>query len=176
MGHRTSKRARPSIRTSIAWLTAAALAAGVACGGDDDSPPATPGTAPSESAAPAETPPAATEVPAPSDARGAADPDLEVTQGELPSGFPSDLPTYPGATPGTSVAVPGGGMLVTFDSDDSADTIGEFFRRELEGQGWEVTDLAAGDFRATKAGRNARITVTEVAGAPTRIAVGTTAE
>ncbi len=154
-------------------LVVALCLALLACGGEETPSPTPAAPAPSEGAAPAETPPPAAKTPAPS---GSEDPELLISKGELPADFPSDIPTYPNAQPATSVAVPGGGMLVTFESDDDAEKILAHLRSGLESTGWQVSELAAGDLKATKEGRNARVTVSSQDDGRTRIAVGTTAQ
>jgi hypothetical protein len=49
----------------------------------------------------------------------------------VPEGYPTDVPVYPGATPGSSMTMPGLGVFATFESDDTVDKIVEHYRTEL---------------------------------------------
>jgi hypothetical protein len=67
--------------------------------------------------------------------------DVEVTgPGILPSGFPSDIPAYPGAEVSGGMTVPGRPALVHLESSESPDEIYEFYRTELQKNGWQVTE------------------------------------
>lgn len=70
------------------------------------------------------------------------------TSDELPDNFPDDLPRYAGAKVLGSVTsdVEGSsGTLVTFETDDSADDVGDFYSSTLEDKGWAiVTESNAG--------------------------------
>src|SRR5262245_58938567 len=106
MRRRSPDRSIRSRFPRAAWLLACAIALGavaIACG-RDESTPAAPPAASGESAQPAAPPtPAAPGSPAgeaPA-APGEAAPDNAVTsEGVIPEGYPSDVPVYPGATPG----------------------------------------------------------------------------
>src|SRR6187455_1711807 len=144
MRRRSSTR---STRTRLAVASgslACAIALGslaIACGSDEP--------APTEPAAPAETTPAAPAAPvepaAPAPTADAGDPGGTVTDGVLPEGFPSDVPVYPGATPGASMTMPGLGVFATFQTDAAVDAILTHYRGELAKSGWSVSDTPDGD-------------------------------
>ena len=120
-----------------------------ACGGGDDA----------GSASDAGTP-SATTVPAPSaDTAPAAPtrPPVPITQNEIPSDLPEDIPTFPTAKPETSVLIPGKGGLVTFSSASEVAEIISFYKTALEAQGWTIENVNEANLRtritATKDGR-----------------------
>jgi hypothetical protein len=134
---------------AVASAAALSLLLVSACGGGDDT----------GSASDAGTPTANT-VPAPSaDTAPAAPtrPPVPVTQNEIPSDFPEDIPTFPTAKPETSVLIPGKGGLVTFSSASEVAEIISFYKQALEEQGWTIENVNEADLRtritATKDGR-----------------------
>jgi hypothetical protein len=142
-------------RTGFAIGAALPLALLLACGGDET--PATPGeTAPPAAAA---TPPAAQQpTPAKAPREG-----VSVATGEIPKGYPEDLPQPPSATPQTSMMVEGKGGLITFLSTESTEAVSEFFKTSLPEQGWQVAEVSGGPVRsvikATKDSRSVEVTV-----------------
>jgi hypothetical protein len=73
------------------------------------------------------------------------------TSDELPDNFPDELPRYAGAKvlgSVTSEVEGSSGTLVTFETDDSADDVGDFYASALEDQGWNIeTESSAGGAR-----------------------------
>jgi len=120
-----------SIRAhSIASLAAVALlGAGLALACGREEPAATTSSSPSnaESAQPAA--PATTET---------QREDVQVFEGAVPDGYPSDVPIYPTSEPDGAMAIPGLGMFATFQSDDPVEKILEHFRSGFEENGWTV--------------------------------------
>jgi hypothetical protein len=128
-----------------------------ACGGEESAPPAaapSPEAAIEQPATPAPepgAPPATATTPAP-------DPGGIATDGVIPEGYPSDIPVYPGADPGPAMTMPGLGLFVTFESDDTPEAILTHFRTELANNGWAVQDSADGDgVDGTKEGRSVQV-------------------
>ena len=144
------------------WAAPAAIALAICaiCGlgcGSDDAPDASPTPVTGESGgAPAPSPERRV---VPIETSAGAQAEAEIVQGELLSDFPSDIPAFPGATPKTSMSVPGQGTLATFSSSSSKDDVLAFYRRELESRGWSVSDGQRGGINATKDGRTAQIKV-----------------
>ena len=137
---RSSHRGVRSRLARAAYLLAWALALasiGSACGsqeGASTEPAASPGAAPGDAAPPAPGA-AATEEPA-----GEA----IATVDEVPAAYPSDLPVYPGATPGSAMTMPGLGIFATFTTSDSIEKVLEHYRVELAKNGWSVSDSVGG--------------------------------
>ena len=145
-------------RLARAGLLVCAIALGsiaVACGNNEPETPA-PAATPAEPAAPApEAAPPAAAIPEPDDE---AFPDVVVTEGAIPEGFPSDVPIYPGASAGSSITTPGLGVFATFESDDAVEAILAHYRSELAKNGWSVTDTAQGDgVDGTKGNRSLKL-------------------
>ena len=133
-------------RLARAALLVCAIALGslaVACGSDEPGAPA-PAATPAEPAqsVPGEPTPPAAVAPGPDDE---AQPDVIVTEGTIPEGFPSDVPVYPGSTIGSSMTTPGLGVFATFETDDGVEAILTHYRSELAKNGWSVVDTAQGD-------------------------------
>src|SRR5438128_1074262 len=110
-------RRRCSDRSTRSRIAGAAvrLASGIAlasivwaCGGEDSS--STPGSTPQEpaQAAPGEPAPPAGAMPAAPGAGAAGE--AIANEGAIPEGYPNDVPVYPGATPGSSMSMPGLGV------------------------------------------------------------------
>jgi hypothetical protein len=112
-------------RSHIAWGSAFMLALALGCGGGDDS--ASPEGADAGTMTMDEMPEGTTPGVRP-----------EVVTGELPDGYPTDIPPPPGAKPGTAIVVPGQSGLVSFTSDSSREDVFAHFKSELEAQGWSV--------------------------------------
>jgi hypothetical protein len=127
----------------------------IGCGSGE--PAASPSPTASPTApAPGEAVPGAAAIPAP--APEAAAGESIAAEGVIPEGFPSDVPVYPGAAPGSSMSMPGLGVFATFESDDAADKIVEHYRGELSKGGWSVTDSAdGGGVDATKDKRSVQV-------------------
>jgi hypothetical protein len=155
MRRRSSDRGTRSRLAGAAYLLACGIALasiGWACGGDEASSPE-PAASPGEpaQAQPGEAaPPAA----APSDLA----PEATATDGVIPEGYPSDVPVYPGAKPGSAMSMPGLGVFATFASDDAVEKILEHYRSELSKGGWSVTDSPdGGGVDATKGKRSVQV-------------------
>jgi hypothetical protein len=56
----------------------------------------------------------------------------------LPEEFPQDLPQYPGAVLSDARREPGGGMFVTYESEDATEEVSAFFHEALEAAGWRI--------------------------------------
>lgn len=82
--------------------------------------------------------------------------------GELPEGYPADIPPPAGAEPKNAMIIPNQGGLVTFVSDMPRADVFEYFKKELAGQGWSLEteeDSLRSMIRAAKEGRKATVTV-----------------
>lgn len=93
--------------------------------------------------------------------------------GELPEGYPADIPPPPDAEPKNAMVIPNQGGLVTFLSESSRADVFAHFKKELAGQGWNLEteeDSLRSMIRATKSGRKANVTVAKGANG-TEIAV-----
>jgi len=83
------------------------------------------------------------------------------SDGQLPDGFPSDIPVYEG--PITSSIKADKGWSVTIEAADDVDTIFSWYKQELEKSGWKVvsemkvTDGAA--VVAEKGDQNVQVTI-----------------
>jgi hypothetical protein len=143
-----------SVRTRNTCVAAIAILS-IACGGDDSATPAP--------AAPAEPAPEAKKTsPAPPTAPTQVSVDgrdaegnpvrfsgtdsegnpFEARFGEdanVPSGFPDDVPIYPGASPTAAMTAAGEGVMVTLRSTDEQQAIFEFYEAQLVEQGWSIT-------------------------------------
>ena len=90
--------------------------------------------------------------------RAEAGGDAQITRGELPEGFPSDVPMFPDAQPKTSMMVGSSGLVVLTSNAALSDVL-THFREQLPSQGWTVDSVseAAGGTKATvKAHKDAR--------------------
>jgi hypothetical protein len=140
---------------------------GWACGGGEESSSPAPAATPAE---PGEAAPPAAAMPA---APGEAAPGEAIAEdGVIPEGFPSDVPVYPGAKPGSSMTMPGLGVFATFESSDAVAKIVEHYRSELTKAGWSVTDSAdGGGIDATKSDRSVQMRARQSEQGGTEIAV-----
>jgi hypothetical protein len=136
---------------AVASAAALSLLLVSACGGGDDAGSASDAGTPTADTVPA---PSAGTAPAPA---APTRPPVPVTQNEIPSDFPEDIPTFPTAKPETSVLIPGKGGLVTFSSASEVAEIISFYKQALEEQGWTIENVNEADLRtritATKDGR-----------------------
>src|SRR6185436_1945132 len=159
MRRRSSDRSTRSRLAQAARLLACGIALasiGWACGGEESPAPAATPTGPAQ-AAPGEAAPAPAAIPA-APGEAAAPGDSIAEEGVIPQGYPTDVPVYPGATPGSSMTMPGLGVFATFESDDAVDKILEHYRGELTKGGWSVTDAAdGGGVDATKGTRSVQV-------------------
>ena len=174
MRRRSSDRSTRSRLAQAAYLLACAIALGSigwGCGSEEASSPDSAAT-PAEpgQAAPGEAAPPAAAMPAvPGEA---ASGDAIAADGVIPEGFPSDVPVYPGAKPGSSMTMPGLGVFATFESSDKADKVVEHYRGELTKGGWSVTDSAdGGGVDAAKGSRSVQVRARENESGATEIAV-----
>ena len=87
--------------------------------------------------------------------------------GELPSSFPSDLPTFPGASSTGSMALGDGPALVVFSSSASPADVFSFYREQLPQNGWRIDSEADDQSRitASKGTRSASIRINRSRGA-----------
>jgi hypothetical protein len=159
------------VRISRCLAGAVALASlALACG--DESKPTEPAAAPTDAeqaaSAPGEAAAPAAAVP------GAPEGDAVAQEGVLPEGYPSDVPVYPGATPGSSMAMPGLGVFATFQSSDGIEQILGFYRDGMTKGGWSVQDTADKmGLDATKESRSVQVRVRPGDSGRTEIAVNT---
>jgi hypothetical protein len=165
---RSSDRGNRSRLAGAAYLLACGIGVasiGWACGGEEASSPepaASPGA------------PAPGEAPPPAAAPSAQAPEATATDGVIPEGYPSDVPVYPGAAPGSAMAMPGLGVFATFASDDSVEKILEYYRTELAKGGWSVSDSPdGGGVDGAKAGRTVQVRARQGDGGRSEIAVST---
>ena len=94
------------------------------------------------------------------------------TSGSLPSGWPGDVPAYPGATVQASysgTAANGqGGTMVSLKSADAASAVGDYYKAQLASNGWKIAGSyeAAGTsiIGAEKAGRKVSVSVSSAGG------------
>jgi hypothetical protein len=157
MRRRSSDRSNRSRLARAAYLLACGIALasiGWACSGDEGTPPQ-PSASPAE---PAQAQPAPSEAARPAAPGEAAQGDTIASEGVVPEGYPTDVPVYPGSTPGSSMTMPGLGVFATFESDDTVDKIVEHYRTELTKGGWSVTDSPdGGGVDATKGNRSVQV-------------------
>lgn len=143
-----------SVRTVITIGVASLLLAALGCGsGGDESSTAPP-------AAEAATPGTRQVVVPGTEANPKV---AEVSTGELPEGYPKDLPAPPQSKPMNALLVPGQGGMVTFLSQASSDEVASHFKDALPAQGWTI-DSATNDERrtmikASKGGREANVII-----------------
>jgi hypothetical protein len=93
---------------------------------------------------------------------------VEIGQpGNLPSNFPSDVPTYPGARSTQSMAVGDGPALVVFSTSAAPADVYEFYREQLSQNGWSIDSGAAdqNQIKASKGARTASIRIDRAGGA-----------
>jgi hypothetical protein len=77
--------------------------------------------------------------------------------GALPKALPADIPSYPGASVVTSSSTAEQGLLIAFQSKDTAEKIFEFYRQSLAEQGWKVEgEMSSADQRMLIAGKGDR--------------------
>jgi hypothetical protein len=122
---------------------------------------------------PAQAAPAPGEA-APPSAGAPADQGNAIAAEGIPEGYPSDIPIYPGATPGSSMAMPGMGVFATFKSDDTVDAILARYRDDLSKNGWTVQDTAdKGGLAGTKGKRSVEVRARITEDGHSEIAVST---
>lgn len=63
---------------------------------------------------------------------------------DVPDGFPSDIPLYPGLNLYGASAVPGGGFSLAALSDDDVDTISAWYASRMTQGGWTASDAPQG--------------------------------
>lgn len=89
----------------------------------------------------------------------------ELSSGELPKGYPADLPSPPQSTPAQSLLIPGHGGLVTFVSKASRQDVIDHFKKSLPEQGWTIdstTEHASQTLiKASKGARHANVSIEE---------------
>jgi hypothetical protein len=92
----------------------------------------------------------------------------EEPEATLPTGFPADVPVYPGARPTGSLAATGKGMVVTFQSADPPQKVLSFYRTQFVEQGWSISGeasiLGQGALSGTKGDRTASVVVVGATG------------
>ena len=170
---RSSDRGTRSRLARAACLLACGIALasiGWACGGEKTSSPE-PAASPGE---PAQAQPAPGAAAAPAAAQTGEAPEATATDGVIPEGYPSDVPVYPGATPGSAMSMPGLGVFATFTSADSVDKILEHYRTELAKGGWSVSDSPdGGGVDGTKGTRSVQVRARQDEQGRSEIAVNT---
>jgi hypothetical protein len=95
----------------------------------------------------------------------------EITKGELPKFYPSDLPLFPDSKPTTSMMVGGAGLIVLTTSAPVADVLAHY-REQLPAQGWTLDKVSEKPPRiaAHKEGRKATVSLSR-SGETTEIGV-----
>lgn len=115
----------------------------LACGGDEQEPPAPAASEPARSTEPARP---AEPAPAPRASReappvppGATRPAEALRKKvELPDDYPSDAPVYPGTEPSQVSRGAEGRLVVMFGTEDAPDRVMDYMLSELPSAGWEV--------------------------------------
>ncbi len=136
----------PSIRVLTCLLGIGALAA-LACGSEPEGAAPAPPTSPTAAAPPVPVPTA---------------PGLLTV--ELPSDFPADVPTYPGARLESVMVDPGAGTMVSWTTDDSAEDVLAFFTKNLKSNGWWIENDQGGGVFASKETRTATVMIDDSRG------------
>jgi hypothetical protein len=162
-------------RFASAALLAGAIALGslaIACGSEKPtSQEASPAPAEPAQGAPATGEAAPPSAGAPADQGAPSD---AIASEGIPEGYPKDVPIYPGATPGGSMAMPGMGVFATFTSDDTVDAILTRYREELAKNGWTVQDTTdKGSIEGTKGKRSVQVRARITESGRSEIAVST---
>jgi hypothetical protein len=87
--------------------------------------------------------------------------------GDLPSSFPSDMPTFPGARSTGSMALGDGPALVVFSTSASPADVYNFYLEQLAQNGWSIDREAAdqSQIMASKGTRSASIRINRSRGA-----------
>ena len=96
--------------------------------------------------------------------RAAANAGAQIKQGELPEGFPTDLPVFPDSQPKTSMMVGSSGLVVLSSPASIADVVAHY-REELPSQGWTVdavTESASGTKATIRAHKDSRQTTVSI--------------
>ena len=149
----TLQRRFPGFQHVVATSGLACLALALACGGEEASTPADAGDAGGA---------AKIEIPVPE----AEEPTVaNIADGELPAGYPTDLPTFPGAETTTSMVIPGGTGLVVFSTKDPVEEVAAYYAKALVEQGWSVDTTSDDGMRmhAQKDSRTATVSIDRVA-------------
>jgi hypothetical protein len=112
--------------------------------------------------------PAATTTPgAAGTAAGSAGEDIpaEIAEGELPKGYPSDVPIFPGSKPVTAMIVGSSGLVILNSQATVAEVLAHF-REQLPANGWTVDEATESPARvaAHKGTRSATISISEADG------------
>jgi hypothetical protein len=145
---------RPTRRLTALLFALIGLA--LACGSQDAPAPA-PAT---DEAMPADTADSA-ETTEPAEARPGGRPvgpdDIAVTEDIVPESYPTDVPIYPDAAPGSAMVVPGLGMFITFITEDDPATVYEHYRAGLGEAGWSLSDAPESGIDAAKEGRTVQV-------------------
>jgi hypothetical protein len=162
-------------RACIVGLLGALVALTLACGSGEKEAATQPSATTPTPAAPT-SPPAEGQAQQGAAQRRANVP-AQITQGELPDDFPSDLPVFPDAQPRNSMMVGGSGLLLLGTSASVADVLSHY-REQLPSQGWTVDAVTEGaggtkaSVRAHKESRNATISISQAKdGAGTEIGI-----
>jgi hypothetical protein len=94
-------------------------------------------------------------------------PPAEITTGELPKYYPSDLPPFPDSKPTHSMLVGGSGLIMFTSTAPIADVLAHY-RDQLPEQGWTVDEVSESARRsrvvAHKEARKATIVISGRAG------------
>ena len=144
----SDRSARSQLLGTVRWL-ALGIALGaiaLACGSGETAKteaPKTPSAVAPEAPAAPQAPSAAAAPESQSD-DDSLDVLPKVTEGVVPEGFPSDVPTYPRGGAGSAFTMAGVGVFASFLTEDAADPVISFYRSELAKNGWTVKDSADG--------------------------------
>lgn len=139
-------------RSALALACATVLLSALACGGGDE-------------AADSAATPSAEKQGSELDLSGGAKKTpvkATISTGELPEGYPSDIPLPAGAKPGRGLVIPNKSGLVTFQTSSSREDIFSYYKTELPKQGWSVESEQDGLrslVRGTKGDRKANVTI-----------------
>lgn len=121
------------------------LVAAIACGGEQRPAEGTPAPEP-----PPPTGPVTARTVAPEDEVFEAEKGRE---GQLPTGFPDDVPLYANARPLSSMATAEHGTAVSLHSSDPADAVFAWYREHYAQQGWTIEHESQSGGRSTVVAR-----------------------
>jgi hypothetical protein len=154
-----------------AGLACAGALAVLACGAPEQRPAAPePGSevpaAPPGAVPPAAPPPGGAAPPAGAATPGGAAPEagLPAWSGTLPADFPQDVPLFPGAKVARASGTVDLGLVVSFETGESVETVTSFYVDGFAAQGWSTNLHESPEGRAVfanKEGRTAAAVVTE---------------
>ncbi len=92
--------------------------------------------------------------------------------GQLPSDFPADVPTYPGAVVQQSMSVPNHSLFVTFLTTASREEVYGFYRKQLQNHGWSISEASDDKHHLTVSKKGRTVSIMAIAsGARTEIGI-----